>query len=1175
MQSEPEEFPERDAFKKAAGFPEPSPERDARVKGAIRAKLQEERLRAVSRRWVIGRWVSMAAAAALLVGLSTLAWRQGKDMDRLETVTVRPAPQVEERIGFGEYAPEAGDAPPALNASPPLELKQMYAEVALEEAEKGNPRIPINHVASLRSDTVFSLGFNGPVGPVDHRFIDSLQIVDEYTKQGQGWSTTLDLSGVDREKFNREFQGIIRGDANFEPIAKLTEGLHNAPLPGTWKRSQLVPNASRILVGDKEELPLKGFQANVRVDGFRARVLIDLYFLNDRDRRLEGSFSLRLPDGASPYFFAFGETTYAAPDIASAAFLYSIEASSKMALDPDDILVDRASTWSAVREARMVPKEKAALAYRETVRRVVDPALLEWSGAGVFSARVFPLPPGKLERVVIGYDLDLLPAGDDLEMRLDLPQGIPGATVDVNVADLEGVEVETTPKADPAHEGGRSIRRFLDPTDRFVTVRLGSPGPLLLSGDDPKTGPYFAARLRPEIPGGAASAPSPRAVFLVDTSLSSNPEKFNVWLKLLGAILEKNRDTMKEFAVLFFGIDAAWWREAFVPNTPEAAKALLDDAGKLALEGATDLGAAIREAIRPAWAAKPLAGPAPDLFLLSDGSATWGESDVQVLAAVLRGGPAGSAGAPPAGALFAYATGLGGTDLAALGLLARGSGGALFAVTGESGVEKAAAAHRARPWRIAGISVEGGTDLLVAGRPESLFPGQEIVLAGRGAPKPGAEVALTLRRGEEEKVVRAKLVRAVTGSELAPRTYGQIATGQLEEIAQTTEALSKSYATHFRVTGRTCSLLMLESEEDYRRYDIKPEEDAFVVKSSPASAAVEKALKEAGATLGDPKASFLAWLKRLESMPGFNLKIETALHLAIEEMPRSAFEVAPARLIAKVRTWEGVPGALQEALASGNLDYDAIAAEAAHRLGERGDSAIARDVAFSALGWGLGGQAYGLLRRVALARPWEPGTYRAMAACLEEIGDADLAIAYYEVALAGKWDARFGEFRRILGLDYVRLLRRIERKEAATSVPDFARARLETLGTEFDPGPADLIVAISWSTDGTDVDLHVVEPSGEECFYGNKETKSGGRITRDVTGGYGPEMYLLKSAPPGKYKILAHYYAADRNRASARSKVYATVIEGWGTPREKVTRKTVALMEGKGTHEIAEVGVEK
>jgi hypothetical protein len=36
---------------------------------------------------------------------------------------------------------------------------------------------------------------------------------------------------------------------------------------------------------------------------------------------------------------------------------------------------------------------KRLLAYQQTVRKKIDPALVEWSGAGVFNARVFPLLP--------------------------------------------------------------------------------------------------------------------------------------------------------------------------------------------------------------------------------------------------------------------------------------------------------------------------------------------------------------------------------------------------------------------------------------------------------------------------------------------------------------------------------------------------------------------------------------------------------------------------------------------------------------------------------------------------------------------------------------------------------------------------------------------------------------
>ena len=83
--------------------------------------------------------------------------------------------------------------------------------------------------------------------------------------------------------------------------------------PKTWKRAGAAAHAARVAIGDKESLPVRAMQLKVDIDGFRARVVVDAYFENDRDRSYEGTFQLRLPDGASPYFFAFGETAWEKP----------------------------------------------------------------------------------------------------------------------------------------------------------------------------------------------------------------------------------------------------------------------------------------------------------------------------------------------------------------------------------------------------------------------------------------------------------------------------------------------------------------------------------------------------------------------------------------------------------------------------------------------------------------------------------------------------------------------------------------------------------------------------------------------------------------------------------------------------------------------------------------------
>ena len=86
-----------------------------------------------------------------------------------------------------------------------------------------------------------------------------------------------------------------------------------------------------------------------------------------------------------------------------------------------------------------------------------------------------------------------------------------------------------------------------------------------------------------------------------------------------------------------------------------------------------------------------------------------------------------------------------------------------------------------------------------------------------------------------------------------------------------------------------------------------------------------------------------------------------------------------------------------------------------------GDAALARDLAFSAIEWQRPGEAYHLLRRAGAARTFEPITFHAMAHCLEQMGRADLAIVYYELACGGQWDGRFGDIHNIAQLDYLAL----------------------------------------------------------------------------------------------------------------------------------------------------------
>ena len=959
-------------------------------------------------------------------------------------------------------------------------------------------------------------------------------------------------------------------------LAKEKKG-SGATEPRTWRRAGAAVNATTLRVGDDDELPLLGVEASVWVDGFRARVLMDCVYRNVHEQQLEGTFKLRLPEGATPYYLAFGEEVIRDDGEWT---LPARDRSLDTGPEPESVTAARAGHWKGAREARMVPRAKAARAYKDTVRQKVDPALLEWAGAGVFQARVFPLLPGAVHRVVVGYELDLVPvprSKGTYELGLAFPADLPALSLDLHVLAPAGAVVAVEPRAAHTRASGQRLTHSFPATpQRDFRVRL-SPieGAALVSGED--TG-YFAVDLQPrfETVGWAGS---PTAVFVIDTSLSSANGRFETWLELLEAILENNRESLAEFAVLFFDVTPRWWREGPITNDAAAVAELRAYAERLALEGASDLGSALREASRPSWMGIH-DGPTWDLFLLSDGAATWGARDLHALSAARRIGGTGP--------LFAYTTGLGGTDRRALEHLARESGGAVFTVTGPDEIPAASTAHHGAPWTIQDLHVPGGSDLLLRGRPSGVFPGQRLRLVGRGAPRAGEEIELRLAQGGRTRTLSFPIA-ATLDTPLAARAYGEVATQQLEEFGRTTREPAEAFATRFRVPGQACSLLMLESEEDYAEHGFLPEAEIAVARGTPAGPLVAAALERLAGLLEDPAR---ALFELLEPLLETGLELDPELVSGLTRLEREALEIQPEALSFEALDAALIPDAVTEMLHGGEPDYLQLQEEArrrreSHELGDAvralsslvelnpGDIVFTRDTAQILMQWELFGHAYPLYLRAAEARPFEPQSYLALARCAQESGQGDLALAWYTVALEGEWDERFGDFHRIAAFDALHFLRRVQRRELSLELDDWAAARVGDVVETVGMASADLAIAIEWNTDATDVDLHVVEPSGEHCYFGHRDTALGAHLSRDVTQGLGPELYVLPEAVNGEYLVYVHYFGGDPAKTAVRSKVLATLYERWGSEEELLRRRVIRLESAREEHGVVRITVER
>lgn len=72
-------------------------------------------------------------------------------------------------------------------------------------------------------------------------------------------------------------------------------------------------------------------------------------------------------------------------------------------------------------------------------------------------------------------------------------------------------------------------------------------------------------------------------------------------------------------------------------------------------------------------------------------------------------------------------------------------------------------------------------------------------------------------------------------------------------------------------------------------------------------------------------------------------------------------------------------------------------------------------------------------------------------------------------------------------------------------------------------GTGALQISLSWGT-ATDQDLHVIDPFGEEIYFADETSSSGGFLDRDDTNGFGPENVYWQNAPDGKYIVEVHDY---------------------------------------------------
>jgi tetratricopeptide (TPR) repeat protein len=198
-------------------------------------------------------------------------------------------------------------------------------------------------------------------------------------------------------------------------------------------------------------------------------------------------------------------------------------------------------------------------------------------------------------------------------------------------------------------------------------------------------------------------------------------------------------------------------------------------------------------------------------------------------------------------------------------------------------------------------------------------------------------------------------------------------------------------------------------------------------------------------------------------------------------------------------------------------------------------------------------EAY-VCKKVIQWRPMEPQSYRDYALALADNGNYQAALDSLFSILTQSYAQNIGQ--RSQGIEEVVVT---EINQVITQNP---KLRTGNIPKELIQAmPVDIRVVINWNMNSTDIDLHVTDPNGETCYYSHRETALGGRISRDITQGYGPEQFLLKKAIKGKYGVFINYYGDSQVKAEGPSTVMAEIYTRYADKSEQ--RQVVCLQLSK------------
>lgn len=384
---------------------------------------------------------------------------------------------------------------------------------------------------------------------------------------------------------------IIINEAHWQPVPRHPHPMPHPPRPYT-------------------PLEVSYHHVTVKVDGQIATTSVDQEFYNPNNQRLEGTYLFPIPRGAQIDKF-------------------TMDIGGKMM------------------EAELLPAAKARAIYEDIVRKMKDPALLEYADRDVFKVRVYPIEPRSKKRIKLSYT-EVLKADAGL-----VKYTYPLNTEKFSAAPVKSVSIKVELVSD------RPLKSIYSPSHTVEIKRHGSQratvgfeennvkpdtdfslyfapekdelGVNLIAHKGPGEDGYFLLLASPGMDTKEKRSAPKDVVFALDTSGSMTGKKLEQAKKALQFCVENLNDNDR-FEIVRFSTEV----EPLFDKLVEANSSNRDQAEQF-IKGLKPMGGtAIDDALRKSLATRPATGDRPFVVIfLTDGRPTIGNTDEnQILAGV-------------------------------------------------------------------------------------------------------------------------------------------------------------------------------------------------------------------------------------------------------------------------------------------------------------------------------------------------------------------------------------------------------------------------------------------------------------------------------------------------------------------------------------------------------------